>query len=116
MELSNIEAAFLFIIIPILIIVYILHNRIKNRQLKKIGKRNIVSQLYPEQSIFRKHFKFTLVLIGLIFLIIALMGPRWGKRSMNFMQKGIEEIIAVDVSKSMLAEDVKPSRLEIGSI
>ena len=78
-------------------------------------EKNLVSSLNFQENLFLKHIKFALIIAGLVFLIIAIMGPKWGKRNVDFMQKGIEVVIAIDVSKSMLTEDIKPSRLEIAT-
>jgi len=113
MEMTNYSAAFLFLLVPILILGYIYYNYKKNQELNKVGDRNLVGKIQSSENLFLKHFKFALAIVGIVFIIIAIMGPKWGKRNLDFMQEGVEVVIAIDVSKSMLAEDVKPSRLEI---
>ena len=66
----------------------------------------------PEASGWARHWKFLLLFTGTVLLIIAASGPRIGSRLQEVEHKGREIIIALDVSNSMLAEDIKPSRLE----
>jgi Ca-activated chloride channel family protein len=63
-------------------------------------------------SLTRQIIKLILLSIGLIFLFLALLHPRWNKREENVAQEGRDLFIALDVSRSMLAQDFKPNRLE----
>lgn len=91
---------------------YLLYWRYRRRALEKMGDGPLVESLMPDASRASHHWKFILLLAGTILLIIATAGPRVGSRLEEVEQKGREIIIALDVSNSMLAEDVKPSRLE----
>jgi len=91
---------------------YIVYSRHRRRSLEKIGDRRLMGDLMPDASGAAHHWKFFLLLTGTTLLIIAAAGPRLGSKLEEVEQRGREIIIALDVSNSMLAEDVAPSRLE----
>lgn len=80
--------------------------------MKKIGDKQIVRQLMPYRSVKRKTIKISLALAALALLIVSLARPQAGSKISNEKREGIETIICMDISNSMLAEDVVPSRLE----
>lgn len=98
--------------IPALIVIYIITIRLKKRALKKFGNYSVISQLMPDVSPFKPHLKFIISLIALCILIFAVAGPQFGSKLKEVKRKGIELILALDVSNSMLAEDIQPNRLE----
>ncbi len=91
---------------------YLLYWRHRKRSLAMLGDRELIEGLMPEASGRALHWKFLLLISGTILLIVAASGPRIGSKLQEVEQKGREIIIALDVSNSMLAEDIKPSRLE----
>jgi Ca-activated chloride channel family protein len=91
---------------------YLLYWRYRNRSLEKMGDRGLIEGLMPDASSSAHHWKFIMLFLGTTLLVIAASGPRVGSKLEEVEQKGREIIIALDVSNSMLAEDVKPSRLE----
>ena len=91
---------------------YMLYWRHRLRSLSRLGDMDLIEGLMPEASGSALHWKFLLLITGTILLIVAASGPRIGSRLQEVEQKGREIIIALDVSNSMLAEDIKPSRLE----
>jgi Ca-activated chloride channel family protein len=95
-----------------MILGYLLYWNHRKRSLVKLGDQGLIEELMPEASPVAQHWKFLLLLTGTILLIIAASGPRIGSRLEEVEHKGREIIIALDVSNSMLAEDIKPSRLE----
>jgi Ca-activated chloride channel family protein len=72
----------------------------------------LIKKLSPEKSVFKPFLKMGVVLLALTFLIIGLVNPKIGTKMETVKREGIDIIFAVDVSKSMLAEDVAPNRLE----
>jgi len=84
----------------------------KKQQVKRFGDPELTRQLYLGVSRWRPEVKFWLAMIALSFFIVALARPQFGTRLDTRERMGIEAIIALDVSNSMLAEDVKPNRLE----
>ena len=84
----------------------------KKQQVKRFGDPELTRQLYIGVSRWRPEVKFWLAMLALASFIVALARPQFGTRLETRERSGIEAIIALDVSNSMLAEDVKPSRLE----
>ena len=80
--------------------------------IKRLGESHLVSQLMPDKPGYKHQIKFVLILLALSSLTIALANPQIGTKYEKVKRKGIDLIIALDVSRSMLAEDIKPNRLE----
>jgi Ca-activated chloride channel family protein len=91
---------------------YLLYWRHRKRSLSRLGDQELLEDLMPEASGRAYHWKFLMLITGTVLLILATSGPRIGSKLQEVEQKGREIIIALDVSNSMLAEDIKPSRLE----
>lgn len=100
------------LMIPVLIILFWLMLAWKKRAMKKFGESNLVSRLMPDVSGSKLHFKFILMLLAYIFIIVGLANPQIGSKLEKVERKGIDIVIAIDVSNSMLAEDIKPNRLQ----
>ena len=98
--------------IPVFITAYILMSRRKRRQLEAFGDKELVEQLMPNASRVRPAVKFSIVLLALTLLIIAAARPQFGQSEHKEKRQGIEAIVALDISNSMLAEDVAPNRLD----
>lgn len=98
--------------IPVLIVLYIIASWYKRKSVRKFGNPEVISSLIPDMSYTRPHLKFIILLLALIVLIFALARPQFGSRLKEVKRKGIELIIALDISNSMLAEDIQPNRLE----
>lgn len=109
---ENKEFIYLLFLIPVLLIVFIINRQIKKRSLNKFGDPEIINRLTPMISSVRPVVKFLLIIFALIFIIIGMARPQFGSKLEKIKRKGIEIVIALDVSNSMLAEDIKPNRLE----
>lgn len=108
---ANSHFLYLLIILPVLIALYIVFIQLNKRNMGKFASSMFFDILMPDRSPFRKNLKFMLYLMILSVLIIALARPQFGSRLEEVKREGIEMIIALDVSRSMLAEDIKPNRL-----
>jgi Ca-activated chloride channel homolog len=106
------EYFYLLLIIPVFIVLYIISRINRRRSLRLFGDHALIAQLMPSVSTNRPFIKFTLWMLALGCLITAIAQPQFGSKLLNSKRKGIELIIALDVSNSMLAEDIKPNRLE----
>jgi len=106
------EYLFLFLIIPVLVGIFIYTNILKKRKLRLFGNPEILAQLMPNVSVVRPQVKFYMVLTAIFFLIIVLAQPQFGTKVENVKRQGIEVMIALDVSNSMMAQDIQPNRLE----
>ena len=103
---------YLFLIIPVFAGILVLFLLWRKRKIDLFGNRSLVMQLMPEYSDGKLILKFVLLMISYSFLVLALAEPQTGSKLEKIQRKGIDLIIALDVSNSMLAEDIKPSRLE----
>jgi Ca-activated chloride channel family protein len=106
------EYLFLLFIIPVLIVVFVLASRHKRKSLQQFGKLELLAHLMPNVSLFRPKLKFYFQLLAAILLIIVLAQPQYGTKVSSENRRGIEVMIALDVSNSMLAQDLQPNRLE----
>ena len=102
----------LLLIIPILIILKIMMLYVQRKKLSRIGSPTLLKELMPDVSRFRPWVKFLLLITALSSLILALARPQFGSKISHEKRNGIEAIIALDISNSMLAQDVQPSRLD----
>ena len=103
---------YLLALIPILVLIRYAAFRKKKSKLKKFGELELLKQLRPDVSRVRPLVKFCLLLTALAMLIIMLARPQMGTKISHEKRNGIETMIAVDISNSMRAEDVVPSRLD----
>lgn len=99
-------------LIPLLVLVRFITWRKKNAKLNKFGNPVLLKQLMPDISRFRPSVKFWLMNAALAVLIVMLARPQMGAKISHEKRNGIEAIICMDISNSMLAEDVVPSRLD----
>ena len=99
-------------VVPVFIGLYIWYTRRKRRQLAEFGDPALVIELMPNASRVRPNVKFSILMVALVLLILAAARPQYGQREQTVKRQGIEAIIALDISNSMLAEDVAPCRLD----
>ncbi len=97
---------------PVIIVIRLLEMRKRKLKLKKFGDLSLLKQLMPDVSSSRKSLKFWLMIATLALLIVMLARPQMGTKISQEKRKGIEVIISLDISNSMRAEDVVPSRLD----
>lgn len=109
---ANPEMLYLLALIPVLVIFYVVATRTKRRRLERFGQPETIAQLMPEASPGRLRTKFTIYLIALGLIIVGLSRPQYGAKLKEVNKEGIELMVAVDVSNSMLAKDFEPTRLE----
>ncbi|MBK7108333.1 MAG: VWA domain-containing protein [Chitinophagales bacterium] len=111
MEFENIQYLYLLAVIPVLLVLYYLLLRWRKKSIQSIGDSSLVMQMMSRYSMKRKTLKFVLLCLALISFAIALANIRMGSKREKVKAEGSEVIICFDVSRSMLAEDVKPDRL-----
>jgi Ca-activated chloride channel homolog len=100
------------LLIPLFILIFLFTRAKLLKNLKKIGDMKLVMLLQPDSSRYKNTVKFSLVMIGLLFIILGIANPQIGSKLSEAKREGIDVIICLDVSNSMLSEDVKPNRLE----
>ena len=106
------ERLYLLLLIPFLVVIYIISVRIKRRKETYLAERPLFRQLTPLHSTLRPTVKFALFCLSIAFCIVMIARPQYGHSTDTETKKGIEVVFAIDVSKSMLATDVMPNRLE----
>jgi Ca-activated chloride channel family protein len=106
------EYLYLLLIIPFLAAFYIYSMKSKKKAIKKFGNMNIIRQLMPDVSLKKQYLKYWLVSIGIVLFIFLIAGPQFGSKLETIKRKGIEVMVCLDVSKSMLCTDISPNRLE----
>lgn len=109
---ANISFLYLLALIPVFTVLLVLFLVWRKKALNRFGEFHLIHRLIPEFSTGRLIFKFVLLMIALAFLVLALADPQTGSKMEKYQRKGIDVMIALDVSNSMLAEDIRPSRLE----
>lgn len=103
---------YLLLLIPLLVVGHYLTNYLRIKRLKRYGDMELLKALMPDVSKYRPEVKFWLMAGALALLIVTLARPQFGTKVDTRKRQGIEAIIAMDISNSMLAQDVTPSRLE----
>lgn len=109
---ANSEYLYLLLLIPVLAIIYALVARRRRHLLAKFGNLELLQGLMPDFSRGRLRLKFVLYLLALACVIVAAARPQFGSKLREEKSKGVEMMLVVDVSNSMLAEDFEPNRLE----
>lgn len=102
---------YLLILLPLLAIFYGYSNYRRKKRIRQYGDPELLKELMPEVSAYRPVIKFWITWIALGLAIVMLARPQFGTKVEKVKRSGIETIIALDISNSMLAEDVVPSRL-----
>lgn len=109
---ANPEFLYLLFILPVLLAVYVYAYLQKRKAIKRLGNPEILSQLMPEVSPKRQFLKFWFILGAVAAIIFVIAGPQFGSKLETVKRQGVEIMVCLDVSNSMLAEDVSPNRLE----
>ncbi|MBU2948464.1 VWA domain-containing protein [Zobellia uliginosa] len=103
---------YLLAVIPVIIVLFALSQIWKKRTQKKFADSQLLKRLSPDKSNFKSALKLLFFLLGLTFLTLGLVNPKIGTKLETVKREGVDVVFAVDVSKSMLAEDIAPNRLE----
>jgi Ca-activated chloride channel family protein len=99
-------------IIPVIVVLFLLAFWWKKRTQKKFTDNALLEKLAPNKSTFKAVLKLVFLVIGISFLVISLVNPKMGTKLKTVKREGVDVVFALDVSKSMLAEDIAPNRLE----
>lgn len=111
-ELDQPNYFYLLIIVPILVLALVANLRWKKNIVQKFGSGSFLKRLAPEASSGKPILKAILALVAIFFIVIALVNPKIGTKIETVKRQGVDIVFTVDVSKSMLAEDIAPNRLE----
>ncbi len=108
---AHIEFFWALLLVFFLLFLYWQYNRWRKKARRSVGDIKTVNRLVESASDYKPVLKFILVLLAFIFLVIGLVDPRIGSKLEKVKREGIDIYVALDVSNSMLAEDIKPNRL-----
>ena len=103
---------YLLLLLPLLAAFYLYSNYRKRKAIRKFGDPVLMAQLMPDVSKYRPDVKFWLLFTAIGLFAVLLSRPQFGSKLETVKRKGVEVMIALDISNSMLAQDVQPSRLE----
>ncbi|WP_208021474.1 VWA domain-containing protein [Flavicella sediminum] len=103
---------YVFAVIPLLLVVFIAVLWWKKRTQKNFANPELLAKIAPNYSFFKTVLKLVFLCLGLSFLVISLVNPKMGTKLKTVKREGVDIVFALDVSKSMLAEDIAPNRLE----
>ena len=112
MKFATPEYLYLLLLIPLLIAVYKYACYRRKRNIRRYGDPELVGKLIPAYSPTRSSVVFWISLLAMVLMIIALARPRYGKGKTTVTTRGVELVVALDISNSMLADDIHPNRLE----
>ncbi|MBR3612748.1 MAG: VWA domain-containing protein [Bacteroidaceae bacterium] len=112
MKFASPEYLYLLILLPVILAVYIYSNYRRNRNLRLYGDVQLLKSLMPDVSVYRPGVKFWLSFVALALIVVALARPQFGSKKETITRQGIEAVIALDISNSMMAQDIAPNRLE----
>ncbi|GGW98735.1 VWA domain-containing protein [Salegentibacter mishustinae] len=102
----------LLLLIPVVLLVYLIFRIWQKRARSKFAKPELLGYLSPNRSSFKPLLKVLLIVFALAALVVGLVNPKIGSQLETVKREGVDIVFAVDVSKSMEAEDIAPSRLE----
>ncbi len=111
-KFANPEYLYLLVLVPVLVALHIFSNIRRHRKLTEYGDEELLSRLMPDASVSRPNFKFWMLFTSFVLSCFLLARPQFGSKQETVNRKGIETVIALDISNSMLADDVTPNRLE----
>ena len=103
---------YLLLLLPFLAAFYLYSNYRRRKAIRKFGDPALMAQLMPDVSKYRPDVKFWLVFAAIGLFAVLLARPQFGSKLETVKRQGVEVMIALDISNSMLAQDVQPSRLE----
>lgn len=100
------------LIVPVIVILFLLLQLWKRNAQNKFADKKMMNRLSPDKSLFKSVLKIILLCLAFTCLVIALVNPKNGTKLETVKREGVDIVFAVDVSKSMLAEDIAPNRIE----
>ncbi len=102
----------MLLVIPAIILCFLLLQLWKHKTQKRFADKTLLKKLSPDQSLFKSVLKVIVLSLAFACLAIALVNPKIGTKLETVKREGVDVVFAIDVSKSMLAEDIAPNRLE----
>lgn len=103
---------YLLILVPLVLLIFLYSNYKRKKNIIRFGDPELIAMLMPNYSTWRVNFKFFLILLAMTVSVFLLARPQFGTKAETVKRKGVEVVIALDISNSMMAQDVAPNRLE----
>jgi len=111
-RLAHPQFLYLLLLIPLLVLLFVYARQRKKRAMAAFGEHSLVMRLIPEYSGTREILKFIIWSLAWILIVVAMADPQTGSKLEKIKRKGVDMVFALDVSNSMLAQDITPNRLE----
>lgn len=99
------------VLVPVMALFLLWSSRRRRAALRRLGDKRLVQRLSASANAPARRLRYLLWLLALVFVILALARPQWGQAPQLIQQQGVQVMVALDISNSMLAEDVSPNRL-----
>lgn len=112
LKLAHPEYLYAYLLLIPILLLFVFYMLWRRKVLKQFSSKQALNQLMPFRGKARHYVKFILLFLAFSSLVIAWANPQIGTKKEKIKRKGVDVIIALDVSKSMLAEDIKPNRIE----
>ncbi len=109
---DNPEWVWCFLVIPVFVLVFLWARYRRRKNLQRFGRKNVLTRMAPLASGTRPWIKFILLMLAFSLAVVAAINPQTGSRLEEARREGVDIIVALDVSRSMLAQDVRPGRLD----
>jgi Ca-activated chloride channel family protein len=111
LRFENIELLYALLLIPVMLIIFLAMMQWRKHALQRFGQTHVIGRLMPESSNLRLVYKFIFFILAYSLFIIGIANPQTGSRLEKVQRRGIDIMVALDVSNSMLAQDIQPDRL-----
>lgn len=109
---ANIEFLYLLLLVPVFVVLFELMVARRRKSLAQFGSQSALRRLAPDMSIAKLRWKFWIFVVAVALVVVAVARPQAGSKLREVEREGVEIMVAIDVSNSMLASDFSPNRLE----
>lgn len=112
MRFANPEYLYLLFLLPVIILLFVYSNYRRKKSLGSYGDSQLLKNLMPATAVLRNRISFWFTFIALALSVVILARPQFGSKKESVTTRGVEVVVALDISNSMLADDIYPNRLE----
>ena len=112
MRFANPEYLYLLLLLPVIVLLFFYSIYRRNKDIRSYGDPQLLKALIPSYASLRNHLTFWLSLTAVMLMVFVLARPQFGAKKETVTTRGVEVVVALDISNSMLADDITPNRLE----
>ena len=112
MRFANPEYLYMLLLLPVVIGLFIYSNYRRKKNINSYGDPQLLKRLIPSTATLRNRITFWFTFFALALTILLLARPQFGAKKETVTTRGVEVVVALDISNSMLADDISPNRLE----